>query len=391
MVYTTERALYESDSNESLYGCEGDMDQALTKADLEGIYDKAEPITGDVAAKLCESNCNPEALRVVYDESTDEFYIDFNELATYCESADMDPFLAVGEIIDAYSDNFPTISMENFNIVFPNKDTVMEILESGNELGYKDVAWSSHFLQDCVNKGLRVGGFVDPGLSRTGEYSDNEVIGALKEAVEEINTELEIIAMEGVVKGAGPYKNVKTEKISLKLQQAFKKACAAIRKQKYNGVADIEKRIRKVERAIKRIDIEIAEYKDKSKAGKAIRGVVKFTIAIIKTIGYVAGASAIGIAIGKSISDMLSIVAIDKVTAKNKRQAAGIAAKQMAKSAGMGVKAGAYAGAASVRLSEAWYDAVAYVKLLNIYKNELNNVKDYLEGELEKAKESAED
>lgn len=388
MVYTTERALYESDSEESLYGCEGDMDQALTKADLEGIYDKAEPISGDVAAKLCESNCNPEALRVVYDEATDEFYMDFNELATYCESTDMDPFLAVGEIIDTYEDNFPTISMENFNIVFPNKDTVMEILESGNELGYKDVAWSSHFLQDCVNKGLRVSGFVDPGVSRSGEYSDNEVIGALKEAVEEINAELEIVATEAVVKGAGAYRSVNMEKISLKLQQSFKKACAAIKKQKYNGVADIEKRIRKVERAIKRIDIEIDEYKDKSKAGKAIRAVVKTTGALIKTVGLMAGSYSLGKLVGGELFNTSNKMSSDIVNATKKSQKAGAVVKGTAKSAAMGAGIGAFASVGGTKAAEAWLDAVAYVKLLNAYKDELNNIKSYLEGELSKAKKS---
>lgn len=388
MVYTTERALYESDSNESLYGCEGDMDQALTKADLEGIYDKAEPITGDVAAKLCESNCNPEALRVVYDESTDEFYMDFNELATYCESADMDPFFAVGEIIDAYSDSFPTISMENFNIVFPNKDTVMEILESGNELGYKDVAWSSHFLQDCVNKGLRVSGFVDPGLSRTGKYSDNEVIGTLKEAVEEINTELEIIATEAV-KGAN--KTVSTEKISLKLQQAFKKACAAIKREKYNGVKDIEKRIRKVDRAIKRIDIEIEEYDDKSKAAKAIRTVVKFTIAILNAIGYIATARSIGTIIGMKYYSDRDKYGRQLSNADTKRKRAKVYAKTAASGAATGAATGAFIIGGAANVTEVFWDAVAYKSLLNAYKAELNKVKSYLEGELEKAKESAED
>lgn len=390
MVYTTERTFYESESeNENLYGCEGDIDQALTKADLESIYDKAEPISGDVAAKLCESNCNPEALRIVYDESTDEFYMDFNELATYCESTDMDTFLAVGEIIDTYSDSFPTISMENFNIVFPNKDAVMGILESGNELGYKDVAWSSHFLQDCVNKGLRVSGFVDPGISRAGEYSDNEVIGTLKEAVEEINCEIETV-MESKIKGAGIYRTVNAEKISLKLQQTFKKACAAIKKQKYNGAADIEKRIRKVERAIKRIDIEIDEYKDKSKAGKAIRGVVKITGALIKTIGVLAGSYLAGALAGAKISSIVDKTAHDMLNATKKSQKVGAEVKGVTKSAAVGAGVGLYAGIGGNSIAEAWLDAVSYVKLLNAYKDELNNIKSYLEGELAKAKKSAE-
>lgn len=386
MVYTTEKALYESDSNESLYGCEGDMDQALTKADLEGIYDKAEPITGDVAAKLCESNCNPEALRVVYDESTDEFYMDFNELATYCESADMDPFFAVGEIIDAYSDSFPTISMENFNIVFPNKDTVMEILESGNELGYKDVAWSSHFLQDCVNKGLRVSGFVDPGMSRTGEYSDNEVIGTLKEAVEEINYEIETV-MEANLKGAN--KTVSSEKISLKLQQTFKKACAAIKREKYNGVKDIEKRIRKVDRAIKRIDIEIEEYDDKSKAAKAIRAIVKFTIAILNAIGYVVTAHAIGTIIGMKYNSDKAKYGSQLSNADTKMKRAKVYTKAAASGGASGAATGAFVVGGAANVTEVFCDAVAYKRLLNAYKAELNKVKSYLEGELEKAEQSA--
>lgn len=374
MVYTTEKALYESDSEESLYGCEGDMDQALTKADLESIYDKAEPISGDVAAKLCESNCNPEALRVVYDESTDEFYMDFNELATYCESTELDPFLAVGEVIDTYSDSFPTISMENFNIVFPNKDIVMEILESGNELGYKDVAWSSHFLQDCVNKGLRVSGFVDPGISRAGEYSDNEVIGTLKEVVEEINCEIETM-MEANIKGA---KNtVLKEKISLKLQQAFKQACASITKQKYNGVADIEKRIRKVERAIKRIDIEIDTYNDKNKVGKAADKVVKFTLALLKSIGLVGTIALAGKSLAKDANNFSGV-----------KTAKGIA-KQSAKSAGhLAVGAGSvYVSAKNA--TAGILEAASYVGVLNSYKVQLNKVLSYLEGELAKAKKSA--
>lgn len=384
MVYTTERALYESE--ESLYGCEGDMDQALTKADLEGIYDKAEPISGDVAAKLCESNCNPEALRVVYDEATDEFYMDFNELATYCESTDMDTFLAVGEIIDTYSDSFPTISMENFNIVFPNKDTVMEILESGNDLGYKDVAWSSHFLQDCVNKGLRVSGFVDPGMSRTGQYKDDEVIGTLKEAVEEIN-EIETV-MEANIKGAT--KSVTSEKISLKLQQAFKKACAAIKKEKYDGVKDIEKRIRKVDRAIKRIDIEIEEYDDKGKAAKAIRTVVKFTIGILNAIGYVAASHTIGTLIGMKYNYDKAKYGNQLSNADTKMKRAKVYAKTAASGGATGAATGAFVVGGAANVTGVFWEAVAYKSLLNAYKVELNKVKSYLEGELEKAERSAE-
>lgn len=143
-------------------GGECDLDQILSDTDLQKIMDGISPITGEVAGKLQEQMANPMDLRIILDENSNQFYMDYNELINYCEASGKSVKTAVESIFEAYKENYDFMTLENFNIVFPSKEMFTEA--SKEKVGYQDMAWSSHFLANCKNEGLRCTTFVDPGM-----------------------------------------------------------------------------------------------------------------------------------------------------------------------------------------------------------------------------------
>lgn len=154
------------------------FDTILANSDLEKIFDKSCPITGDVCAKLQEAAADPMNLTIAPGDGN--YYLDYNALVNYMEAAGYsDPKLALNSIFEAYSDQAPDMSKDNFIIVFPSKDTLQEAANAvgrqSSGLGYTDIAWTSHFLQDLVNQGVKTTHFIDPGLPRKGTLdADND-------------------------------------------------------------------------------------------------------------------------------------------------------------------------------------------------------------------------
>lgn len=141
--------------------CKGNFDTILDKADLEKIFEKTCSITEHVAQQLKEQMCNPDSLRIVYDESAEQFFMDYNELINFCEASGKDVKDAVDAIVEHYQDEYDNFTLETFNIVFPQLEAFTDIMKGS--VGYQDIAWSSHFLSNCINKGLKCTVFVDPG------------------------------------------------------------------------------------------------------------------------------------------------------------------------------------------------------------------------------------
>lgn len=150
-----------------------EFDTILAKNDLEKMFNDIDPISGAVAEKLQESAANPEALRIVagMDENAHSvYYMDYNELANYMEATQQSCDDAVRSICEAYHDE--PMNINNFYIVFSSKKAFLEAaneeLEANRKLkklGYdSDINWSSHFMCDCKNKGLKVATFIDPDI-----------------------------------------------------------------------------------------------------------------------------------------------------------------------------------------------------------------------------------
>lgn len=162
--FKLQKVIKEAAEADKLCGGECELDQILTDTDLKKIMEDISPITGEVAGKLQEQMADPMNLRIVQDESTDQFYMDYNELVNYCEATGLGIVEAVKSISEAYVHENYNICTENFNIVFPDKKVFTEAV-AGN-VGYQDIAWSSHLMGDCKNNGLRCTTFVDPGIGK---------------------------------------------------------------------------------------------------------------------------------------------------------------------------------------------------------------------------------
>ncbi len=160
--FNLRKVLQEAASTDALVADTG-IDEILSKNDLVAMFDKICPISGNVAVQLKEQMSDPSSLRIVYDESTNSFFMDYMELVNFCEATHKDTKAAVDTIIEAYSSEYPDFTLESFKVVFPQLEAFTSVLK-GN-VGYQDIAWSSQFLGDCINKGVSCVSFVDVGLS----------------------------------------------------------------------------------------------------------------------------------------------------------------------------------------------------------------------------------
>lgn len=151
-------------------GGESQLDAIMTDIDLEALMNEVNPISGDIAKKLQEQTANPDNLRIICDESAENFYIDYSELMEFCEASGFDPYDAVDVITEFYEEAFPNMTMENFSVVFPSKEIYTEACQR-NYLGYKNIGYSAKFFQTCKDVGLQTKTFSEPGV--TGKLNES--------------------------------------------------------------------------------------------------------------------------------------------------------------------------------------------------------------------------
>lgn len=137
----------------SLYDSGNEIDAALSKADLDDMFEKICPISCETAECIKEHMCSVDNVRIM--KFNEEFYIEYNEFANFCEATGMTPAKAANAIFDHYMVN--GICKENFTIVFPSRVAYTSIMES--DLGYQDIVWTSHFMKSCLEAGLNCADF----------------------------------------------------------------------------------------------------------------------------------------------------------------------------------------------------------------------------------------
>jgi len=255
-----------------------EIDSALEKNDLEEVLDKAEPIKGDVAQEIQEQMANPDYLRIICDEDN-KFYMDYNELVNFCEATGMMVEEAADTIIMHYEEEFD-MTKKNLYIVFPSKSTYMEAAET-DELGYEDIKWSSHFMQDCENAGLQLTTFLDPGLEPDDDKPEDPVDALEDEDDPATNTPSEV--MEGYY---GDTKGTKTSKTVEGAKFNWVKFTSAIQKVEFDSVAQLEKQINKIDTGIEKLDKEIDKVKSEDKGDtkariktQRLQSILKFSLA----------------------------------------------------------------------------------------------------------------
>lgn len=160
----------EVDNN--IYDNGNEIDVALAKNDLEKVFDSVEPIEGEVAVTIKEMMSDPEKLRIAHNEASDTYYIEYNEFANFCEATGTQPAGAVDLIFEFYKGQGFEMNKDNFSIVFPPKSAYTNLLET--VIGYQDIAWSSHFLKDAINNGVKCTQFIDPGVGKDWLQQDPE-------------------------------------------------------------------------------------------------------------------------------------------------------------------------------------------------------------------------
>lgn len=173
MNFNLRKVVQEAAEADPEYCPTGSIDEVLGKSDLEKLFTNICPISGDVCKQMQEQAASPESLRIVFDEQDSQFYMDYNEMVNFCEATGLDVRDAADKIVEAYSAEFPMFTLESFNIVFPQLEAYVGALKG--RVGYQDVAWSSHFLSNCINKGLKCVSFQDPGQPGPGENKPDPV------------------------------------------------------------------------------------------------------------------------------------------------------------------------------------------------------------------------
>lgn len=152
--------------DEPQVGGESQLDAIMTDIDLEELMNEVNPISGEVAVQIQEQTANPDNLRIICDESAENFYIDYSELREFCEASGSAPEDAMKTIVEHYSKEFPKITTESFSIVFPSKEIYMEAC-TPDHLGFLSVKQSYDMLRTCKDAGLKVSTFPAPGLLST--------------------------------------------------------------------------------------------------------------------------------------------------------------------------------------------------------------------------------
>lgn len=232
---------------------ENNVDEILSKESLLSVLESATPVADIVSAKLYENACDPMQLRIVMDKSSNSFYMDYNEFSGYCEATGLVPDAALYTVLEAYEDEFPEMTLENFHIVFPSNKTFNEAVEAPGKYGYNELAMTSHFMKLCAESDIS--------------------IAILDEATPVIG-----------IGGSG--KTVTSEKWALTVNKLFSKACSAIKKEDYSDAKVIKKRLGRVNHTIKRLEKEKELYSKQSESSKTSQ---KFSYKIVSIISLLLG------------------------------------------------------------------------------------------------------
>lgn len=312
---------------------ENNIDEIISKESLLSVLESATTITDIVSTKLHENVCDPLQLRIVMDESTNSFYMDYNEFSGYCEATGLVPDVALYTVLEAYEDEFPEMTLENFHIVFPSNKAFNEAVETPGKYGYHELAMTSHFMKLCTEYGINV--------------------SILDEAT----------PVAGI---GGSGKTVTSEKWALTVNKLFSKICSAIKKDEYSDINVIKKRLDRVKRTIKLLEEEKKSYSKRSDYDKMGQ---KNTYSLNSIIKYFFGFKAIG----------GGYASIKDNTRKSKLNAIIGTAEIVA-------------GITFLKnANDVYINATSYEKVIDNALTSLNDVKKFLEGELKAAENKKED
>lgn len=134
---------------------------------------ESEEVESHIAQSIENNNSDPMQLRISMDESTNRFYIDYNEFVSYCEATKLDPYAAVFSITESY-DDYDDMNMESFYIVFPKKDIVLSAIKESDIFGYQDLLSTSKFMEICIESGINVVSFTNDDYINEGYYGDTD-------------------------------------------------------------------------------------------------------------------------------------------------------------------------------------------------------------------------
>lgn len=311
---------------------ENNVDEILSKESLSSVLESATPIADIVSAKLYENACDPMQLSIVMDENSNSFYMDYNEFSGYCEATGFIPSIAMYTILEAYEDEFPEMTLENFHIVFPSNEAFNEAVKTPGKYGYHELAMTSHFMKLCTESGIAVSVFDEA----------TPVIG---------------------VGGSG--KTVTSEKWALTVNKLFSKACSAIKKEDYSDTAVIKKRLSRVNRTIEQLKREKDLYSKQSESSKMSQ---KISYKVVSIISFLLGL--------KIVSGNGPI----KITTDNPKSNKVIRASEI------------ISGITLIKNANDFYvNSDSYVKVLDNALASVNDVKTFLENELKDSENKKED
>lgn len=173
--FNMRKVLKEAAENDPEYCPTGSIDEVLGTHDLQKLFDEICPASGDVCQQLKEQAADPESLRIVFDNRNSNYYMDYQEMVNYCEASGMNVKDAASAIIKHYNEGagLENFTNESFHLVFPAMESFVGALKG--RVGYQDIAWSSHFLSNCINAGIKCVSFEDPGQPN-GKTKDVETV-----------------------------------------------------------------------------------------------------------------------------------------------------------------------------------------------------------------------
>lgn len=126
------------------------FDTIFIDDEIGDVFERTCPISGCVSEELQECMADPNNLRIVAEGH--QYYMDYNELANFMEARNSSIASSLNAIFEHYNNAGHRLGKENFNIVFPSKSVLQEMY---NELGYKEVKYSSELLKRCINLGVK--------------------------------------------------------------------------------------------------------------------------------------------------------------------------------------------------------------------------------------------
>lgn len=311
---------------------ENNIDEIISKESLLSVLESATTITDIVSTKLHENVCDPLQLRIVMDESTNSFYMDYNEFSGYCEATGLVPDVALYTVLEAYEDEFPEMTLENFHIVFPSNKAFNEAVETPGKYGYHELAMTSHFMKLCTESGIHV--------------------SILDEAT----------PVAGI---GGSGKTVTSEKFALAINKLFSKTCSAIKKENYSDASVIKKRLSHVNRTIDLLEREKKAYSQQSTSSKVTQ---RYTYKLISIVSFLLGM--------KIMSGNGPI----KITTNNNKANNIIRTTEIMSSIAFLKNA-----------NDVYINATSYEKVIDNALTSLNDVKKFLESELKAAENKKED